>query len=185
MFEQLLGFVREASQEAVVQNPAVPDEHNEAVIQEAATTVQTGIQDIYQQQGAAGIKQLFQSADQGNTNSPQVQQLSGNFVDNLTSRLGISKGMAGGLAAMLIPMLLRKMMHHNSQGNTGSGFNMGNILGSILGGGALGGMFGGNSSQPQTGGGGMMSQIGASLGLDRDGDGDTDLNDLMSMFGKR
>jgi hypothetical protein len=61
---------------------------------------------------------------------------------------------------------------------------MGNILGSLLGGGALAGMIpgmGGHANQ-QSSGGGMLSNMGNKLGLDRDGDGDTDLQDLIGMF---
>lgn len=171
-----MNFVRQNSQEAVVQNPDVPSEQQEIVMQEAAGSVQTGIQQIYQQQGAAGVKQLFQSAAQGQTNSSQVQHLTSNFTDNITSKLGLSKGAAGALAAAIIPMLLRRMTQQNTPG-ADNGFSMGGLLSSIL---------GGSNKTGGTGtGGGMLGKLGASLGLDKDGDGDTDLNDLMSLFGKK
>lgn len=189
MFDQFLDFVRAESQQAVVANPDIPEEHNEAVIHAAATTVQQGVQQVYQDQGANGVKNMFQQVEQGNDKHPAVQQMSGNFMDNLAGKFGLSKMVAGGLAATLIPMLLRKMLNRG-QNSSVSGFNMGSILGGLLGGGAIGGMFGGNNSnvnnntntrQP----GGMLSNLGNSLGLDKDGDGDTDMQDLMAMFGKR
>lgn len=179
MFEQLMDFVRQQTQESVVQNPEVPNEHNEAVMQEAASSVQTGIQQIYQQQGASGVKQLFQSAEEGRTDAPQVQHLNSNFADNITSKLGIPKGAAMGIAMAVIPMLLRNMMKRG--GNQSGGFDLGSILGSVLGGGKSQAA----PNNPHSTGGGILGNLGASLGLDRDGDGDTDLNDLMAMFGKK
>lgn len=183
MFEQLMDFVRQQTQESVVQNPEVPNEHNEAVMQEAASSVHTGIQQIYQQQGASGVKQLFQSAEEGRTDAPQVQHLNNNFADNITNRLGIPKGAAMGMAMAIIPMLLRNMMHKGSGSSGGGGFDLGSILGSVLGKGN-----GNAAATGQKSNGGLMgnlSNIGASLGLDKDKDGDVDLNDLMGMFGKK
>lgn len=182
MLEQFMSLLRESSQDAIVQNPEVPNEHNEAVMQEAAGSLQTGLQQIYQTHGASGVKQLFESAEANRTDAPEVQQVSQHFADNITNKLGIPKGSAMSMAMAIIPMLLRNMMRKGS-GKSNGGFDLGSILGSVLGGG------GSRTATPgQKSSGGLMgnlSNIGASLGLDKDKDGDVDLNDLMSMFGKK
>jgi hypothetical protein len=71
-------------------------------------------------------------------------------------------------------MVLGQLMNRSRNADDSSGFSIGNILGSLMGG-----------SQTQSGGGGLMGNLnsmGTKFGLDKDGDGDTDLNDLMSMF---
>ncbi len=46
MFEQLMDLIKENSQEAVVSNPDVPNEHNEAVIQEAGNSITSTLQSM-------------------------------------------------------------------------------------------------------------------------------------------
>jgi hypothetical protein len=188
MFEQLMELVRESGQKTVVENPEVPNEHNEAVMQEATTSIQNGMQQIARTGGPGALKTLFQGVESGDHNNPQMQQLTNNVSGDLMQKLGLNSGIAKTIAISLIPMVLGKLMGRSRGAEQGSGFSMGNILGSLLGGGSLAnmipGMGGGGSTQQQSGGGGMLSNMGSKLGLDRDGDGDTDLQDLMGMFRK-
>jgi hypothetical protein len=183
MFDQLMELVRESGQQTVVQNPEVPNEHNEAVLQEATSTIQNSMQDMAQTGGPRALKTLFEGAEAGDTQNPAVQQVANNLSGNLMQKFGLNSGIAKSIAISLIPMVLGKLMGRARGADSNSGFSMGNILGSLLGGGALAGMIPGmGGSTQQQGGGGMLSNMGTKFGLDRDGDGDTDLNDLMSMF---
>jgi hypothetical protein len=68
------------------------------------------------------------------------------------------------------------MANKGGQGGAG-GFDLGGLIGSLTGGNLGGG------NQPSSGGlGGNLGSMGAKLGLDKDGDGDVDLNDLTKMF---
>jgi hypothetical protein len=174
MFNQLMELVRESGQQAVVENPAVPNEQNEAVMQEASASIYRGLQDTAQTGGPGALKNLFQSLQNGDTNNPGVQQVADHFSGNLMQKFGMNSGAAKSLAASLIPMVLGQLMNRSRNADDSSGFSIGNILGSLMGG-----------SQTQSGGGGLMGNLnsmGTKFGLDKDGDGDTDLNDLMSMF---
>ncbi len=182
-------LVRENGQQTVVKNPAVPNSQNEAVMQEASSSIFSGMQHMMQTGGPGALKSLFEGVQSGNTNHPAVQQVANDFSGNLMQKFGLDSGAAKALAISLIPMVLGKLMHRTQNAPQGSGFSIGSILGSLMGGGALGGLMGGGQSQQaQAQSGGMMgslSSMGAKMGLDKDGDGDTDLNDLMSMFGGR
>ena len=184
MFEQLLEMVQQQAQQSVVANPEVPNAHNEAVMNEAASSIQSGMQQMAQQGGPGAIKSLFEGVQNGDQSNPGVQQLSGNFAGNIMEKFGISKSTAMTIAASLIPVVLGKMMSRAKDPND-SGFNLSNILGSIMGGGA-------NNAQPQMAnaapgmaGGNMMdtiSSMATQFGMDKNGDGKTDLADLMKMF---
>lgn len=182
MFEQLLEMVQQQGQQSVVANPAVPNEQNDAVMGEAANSITATMQQMAQQGGPGAIKSLFEGVQSGDASHPAVQQVSDNFAGNIMEKFGLNSGVAKSIAISLIPMVLSKMMNRAKDPND-SGFNIGNILGSIMGGGA--------AAQPQmantnpTAGGNMMdtiSNMAAKFGMDKNGDGKTDLSDLMKMF---
>lgn len=165
-----MDMVRHSSQQAVVENPEVPNEQNDAVIQETGSSLMNSIKGMIQGGNLGGVMELMQSAQSGNTGSPAVQQISGNLTNDLAQKFGFSGGTAASIAASVIPAILAKL-----GSKPGGGFDIGAIMGMLNGGGAAGS------------GGGFMAQasaMGAKLGLDKDGDGDTDLNDIKQMFGK-
>lgn len=179
MLEQLQEIVRHVGQQTVVENPAVPNDQNEAVLQETNQSIFGGLQQMVQQQGVGGLTQLFQGVQGENAHAnPGVQQLSGNVAGNLTSKLGINSATAQQISTTMIPQVIGKLFHRTKDPND-KGLDIGSVLSS------LGAKTAGNTGGAQTGGlglGGMLNKVGGKLGLDKDGDGDTDLNDLMKMF---
>lgn len=164
-----MDMVRQSSQQAVVENPEVPNEQNEAVIQETGSSLLNSIKGMIQGGNLGNVMELMQSAQSGNTSSPVVQQISGNLSNDLAAKFGFSGGTAAKIAASVIPAILAKI-----GSKPGGGFDIGAIMGMLNGGSG-------------SGGGGFMAQasaVGAKLGLDKDGDGDVDLNDVKKMFGK-
>lgn len=181
MLEELMKMIQQQGQQAVVANPEVPNEHNEAVMQEASSSIMSGMTQMFQQGGPGALKSLFEGVQSGDSNNPAVQQLSSGFEGNIMEKFGISGGTAKTIAASLIPVVLGKLMNQAKDAN-GSGFDIGSILGSLTGGNPAA-----TGAGAPAGGGDMMStlsSLGASLGLDKNGDGKTDLSDLMKMFGK-
>lgn len=182
MLEQLLHLIKEHGQEAVVNNPQVPNEHNNAVLAEAGTAVAGTMQNALANGQTNEIQQLFNN---GTSNAvmanPLAQNMQSSFIESITSKLGISKGAAMGIAASLIPMVLSKLVHRTNSnapqdsgfslpglissltgGSSGGGSGIGNIVGQMTsmnnGGGGFGlqdvvnQVTGGNSGQPQQGG---------------------------------
>ncbi len=195
MFEQLQSLAGEIIPQALPQQAQQQGISESAVSQVASQSLFSGMQDILQQGGPSALKNLFQGASQGDTSNPQMQQMTEHFSGNLTQKLGIGSGMARTIAMAAIPMLLSHFFNRTKDPNNSS-FDITNILGSLMGGGmagGLGGMLGG--------GGGLGGMLGGMLGgntptsgnaqaqspglgglLDRNGDGKTDLNDLIAMF---
>jgi hypothetical protein len=170
MLDQLMQLVRESGQQSVIENPEVPNEHNEAVMQEAGSSIAGSVQNLMQTEGPGAVQSLLEGVQNGDTSHPAVQQVSNNFAGNLIQKFGLNSGAAQSVAASLIPLVLGKLA--NRAGGGGSGFNIGNILGSL----------GGGAGQAGGGALGGLSSVGAKLGLDKDGDGDVDLSDLGSIF---
>lgn len=178
MFEQLMQMIQQSGQQAVVENTEVPNEYNDAVMQEAQQSITSGLQGLA---STGELNTLMESAQgsQEVAGHPAVQQMSNNFMGSIMEKFGLNKGTAATIAAAIIPMVLSKMMNKNSgQQQQGGGFDLGGLLSSLIGGAAP------QQGQQQQAGGlmGNLSSIGAKMGLDKDGDGDVDLSDIAKMI---
>lgn len=168
MLDQLLQLVKSSADEAVIANPAVPNEHNEAVINEATNAVAGGLQDALANGNTKDVLSLLGGKSEANASNPLVNNISNNFMGGLMEKFGINSATATQIAGSLIPSVLGKLAKKtNDPGD--SSFNLPDILNSLTGGSASGLNLGG---------------ILGKFGLDKDGDGDVDFQDLSSMLSK-
>lgn len=112
MLEELMNIIQNKGQDAVVQNPAVPNEHNEAVLQSAGGSIMDTIKGMIANGQGDQVTQLA-----GNPSHPATQQMQQNFADNIMQKFGINGGAAKDIAASLIPSVLAQL----KGGNNGSG----------------------------------------------------------------
>lgn len=172
MFENLFNLVKEQGTDAVINNPAVPNEQNDAVLASATHSVAEELQGMLAGGGLQNILSLFGSggnnAGGGLTNNPIVSNIISNFTNKLTNNHGIDSNQAGGIASNLIPGVLSNLISKTNNPNDSS-FDINGIIGSLSGGGGAGG-FDLN---------GIMSKF-AGSGLDTDGDGQVELSDIVS-----
>lgn len=173
MLEELVNLIRQNGQQAVVENDAVPNEHNEAIMQQAQNSIMDGLSGMTKQGQISSLSESVQSGQA--ENNPAVQQISDNFMENIMQKFGINASTAASIASTLIPVVLSKMANGGNQGGAG-GFDLAGLISSVTQG------SGGSNTSPGGALGGNLSSIGAKLGLDKDGDGDVDLNDLTKMF---
>ncbi|KQS30650.1 hypothetical protein ASG33_09660 [Dyadobacter sp. Leaf189] len=173
MFDELFKIIQQSGQQAVVDNDQVPNEHNEDVLREAHTAVVNGLGNV---QASGKVDGLVNSVQSGSAQSnPAVQQISNNFMGSIMQKFGINASTASSIAAAVIPMVISKVIAgRGAQGGAG-GFDLGGLLGGLTGGASTGG-------NQNSGLGGQISSIGSKFGLDKDKDGDVDLNDLKKMF---
>jgi len=86
MFEQLTQLVQQFGNDAVVKNDAVPNEQNEAVMQEASNSIVDGLKNMAAEGNISDLSSLFQGNNASDTSNPVVQklteQLTGNLVKN-------------------------------------------------------------------------------------------------------
>lgn len=160
MWDQITQLIQQVSQQSVVDNPAVPNEHNESVIGEAKNTITQTLTDLTASGRADEAAAIVQTPGH-----PATQQIENNFAGNIMQKFGINSAAASGIAATLIPTILNAL--RGQAGNGAGGINIQQILQSL----------GGSGNLQAT-----LSGIGAKLGLDKDGDGDVDLSDLSKMF---
>jgi len=177
MLENLFNLIKEQGQEAVIDNPAVPNEQNHAVLASATSSVAEGLQGVLAGGGLSDIMSMFggthNSAASGSglsglLNNPIVGNIISSFTNKLTNQHGIAPDQASSIAGSLIPGVISKLITRTQDPND-SGFDMNNIIGSLTGG-AHGGGF---DLQ------GLLGKFGGA-GLDTDGDGKVELSDIIS-----
>ncbi len=169
MLEQILSLVQENSKEAVVGNPAVPNNLNGDVINSLMGSLVGGFQQEAQGGNIGGLVSLFA------TQNPSANSLSSNpivsgiiqqAVGSLIQKFGLNNSIASGIVSSVIPGVIASVIGKLNDPN--SGFDLGSLAGSLLG--------GGNSNN--SGGGFDMGMISDALA-----DGKIDMNDLMRIGG--
>lgn len=140
MFDNLLNLVKENAGDAIIKNPAIPNEHNDAAIE----TTSNSIMNTLKQQAASGnMNQLLEMFKGGNANAsnPVVNSVSQNVSTDLMGKFGIGKDAASGIAAQLIPTVMNQFVNKTNDPKDSS-FDLGGIMNSIggNGGGGIGGM---------------------------------------------
>lgn len=169
MEEQLLNLIKESAQDAVVNNPEVPNEKNDAVMQEAASSITGGLKQALAGGGFQDVLKTLGGKADASGDNPVVQNISGGFVDNLMKKFGLSGQSAQSIASSLIPMVMGKLAHKtNDPGD--SQFDLGGIFSHLT-----GGKTSGLNLE------GMLQSLGGG-GLDKDHDGDVDFKDVTQMI---
>lgn len=146
MLENLLSLVKEHAGDAIINNPAIPNERNDDAIQEAFGSIFSGLKGAMANGGAANISSLF-SDHQNIASSPIAQNIQGGFVESLVSKFGINGAQASSIASSLIPTVLQKFAHKTNDPNDSS-FDLQGIIGSLTG-----------DGQTAGGGGGLMDMV--------------------------
>ncbi|MCU0334597.1 MAG: hypothetical protein MUF62_06045 [Chitinophagaceae bacterium] len=172
MLDNLLQLVKDFGENEVVNNPAIPNEHNNAVMSEAGMAVAGTLQQALASGNVQEVLAMFQQGDADVMSNPLAQQAQGSFMDSITSKLGIDKGAAAGVAGSLLPMIMNALVKRtNSQAPEDSGFDLSSLIGSLTGGGQPGGQGGLDI-------GGLINQFTGQGG--QGGAGGFDLNNIIN-----
>ena len=133
MLENLLDLIKQHAGNAIVDNPAIPNEHNDAAIAVAGTSITDTLKGMIASGNTQDVVNLFNHQGGDIANTPAAQQISGNFIQNLMNKFGLGQGAASGIAASVIPAVLQKLVHKTNDPNDNS-FDIQSIIGSLLGG---------------------------------------------------
>lgn len=166
MFDQLLDLVKKHAGDAIVNNPDIPNEKNDEVINDASTSITSGLQGMLSQGGMNDILKMF--GGQGGSTNAVSSGISGGFIQNLMDKFGLDKKQAGNVADKVVPGVLDDMVSKTNDPQDKS-FDIQSILNNLS-----GGKTSGVNAQ------GLLDKVKG--GLDLDGDGDTDLQDLKALF---
>lgn len=172
MLEELSKLVKQYGNQAVVNNNAVPNELNEGVMDEASTSIFSGLQNIISEGGTEKIGELFQGNNAGSTANPVVKQLTEQLSGNLGEKFGLNSNAASGVASDLIPKVLGSLIGKAKNPNDKS-FEISDLVNSLSGG-------AGNTAVMDA-----IQKYGGQFGLDQNNDGKVDMGDAMEALNKK
>ncbi|PWK18888.1 hypothetical protein LV89_04023 [Arcicella aurantiaca] len=134
MLEQLMGLIQDHSQDAIVNNPAIPNEHNNDAMQTILGAITGGMQQQAQsgQGGLAGLAGLLggQAGNGGSglMSNPIVAGIAQQAIGGLMQKFGLGNSAASGIVAQVLPGVLGSMISKTNDPNDNS-FNMTDIMG--------------------------------------------------------
>ncbi|MBK8088295.1 MAG: DUF937 domain-containing protein [Chitinophagaceae bacterium] len=169
MLEQLFNLVKEQAGAAIINNPDIPNERNEEAVADVTNSVAGGLQNALAGGQFKDVLKLLGGQGGDLQNNPMANQLSGNAISSLMDKFGLNQGQAGSIVSNLLPGVLQNLISKTNNPNDNS-FDLQSIFSSLT-----GGKTGGLDLQ------GLLGKVTQGGGLDRDGDGDTDLNDVINM----
>lgn len=165
----LFDLIKSQAETLLNNEPSVSPSQNTQIFEEAQNTVVTGLKNM----SPGELEMLSEETVNGTLgHHPKIQGISNSFAENISSKLGLDSTVAWNIASAIIPGILGKITGKG----TGAGLNLESILGGLTG--------NGNNTPGQQNGGilDQLTGLGKQLGLDKDGDGDIDLDDLKKIF---
>lgn len=180
MLENLFNLIKGEAHQEIIDNPAIPNEHNNQAVGTVTESIFSGLQGALSGGGLQSVLNLFSGKEQAGIQNPLVGGIANNVVKSLMSKFGIDNPIAQGIASSLVPKVLGNLVNKTKDPND-NGFDMNGIIGSLIGGGNHGG---GAVQLPGQAGGVNFNNILSNLmsgGIDRDKDGKVEISDLIAM----
>jgi hypothetical protein len=168
MLEQLFNLVKEQAGSSIINNPDIPDEQNDEAVADVTNNIAGGLQQALAGGQFKDVLSLLGGRGGDLQSNPLAGQLSGNATQSLMEKFNLNQNQAGGIVSNLLPGVLQKFISKTNDPGDNS-FDLQGIFNSLT-----GGKTGSLDLQ------GMLGRV-TQGGLDKDGDGDTDLNDIINM----
>jgi hypothetical protein len=129
MLDNLLNLIKENAGDAIINNPAIPNEHNDAACETAANAIFKGLQGQIAKGGLKSVTDLFNQG--GNVAShPAIKNIEQNLSGDMMAKFGLDKAAVGNIVSSLLPVVMSKLVSKtNDPGD--SSFNLDGILGSL------------------------------------------------------
>ncbi len=167
MFENLINLVRQNAGEAVINNPSIPNEKNEEAVETAGNSILGTLKNALAGGNISDVLGYFKNGGQGSTSL--VQDATNNYAQDLRNRFGLDPTEANNTASKVVPKTMEQLAAKTADPSDNS-FNIQDIFNKLS-----GNKTSGMNIE------GMLNKFGGGK-LDKDGDGDVDLQDLKGMF---
>lgn len=167
MLDNLMDLVRKYTGSAVNENPAIPNDKNEAASEAAGSSILNTLKNAL---GAGKIGDVLGYFKNGGSGSPGlVDEAKGNYARELQEKFGINPSDADDVAGKVVPQTMNELAEKTADPNDNR-FNIQDIFNKLSGG--------------KTSGLNIQEKLNSFTGgkFDKDGDGDLDLQDLKAMF---
>lgn len=164
MLDNLLELVKQYAGDAIINNPAIPNERNDEAIETATSSIFDGLKNAASNGNITDVVGMFNGGSNVAT-SDITQNIQGNFISNLMQKFGLDANTASGIASSLIPIVLSKLVHKTNDANDNS-FDLQSIISKVTGGNfdlqSIIGQFTGNqnnNTNSSSNGGGILDSL--------------------------
>ncbi len=165
MLDNLFDLVKSYAGNAIINNPAIPNEHNDAAISVASSSIFDTLKNAATSGNIGDVMSMFTGGSGNAASSPLAGLMQNNMVQGLIQKFGLEQGAASNVAGELLPNVLQNLVHKTNDPNDSS-FNIQDIISKVSGGAGgfdigslLSGFTGGDHQQQQNNGGGMLDSI--------------------------
>jgi hypothetical protein len=117
MLERLIKLVQENSADDIVRNPEVPNEFNNAAVQDIAKQILNGLQGQASKGNMQDIMLMFQGSPASISGNPVVSQLISGATRSLSTRFGVSPQAASLITNSLIPVVMKQFVNKTNDPN--------------------------------------------------------------------
>ena len=128
MLENLLALVKENAGDSIINNPAIPNQHNDAAIQTATGGIIDQLKSFTLSNGIGDITKMFSGGDVAN--HPLTGNIKNNVSSELMKKFGVNASQATGIVESLIPKVMSSFVNKTNDVNDKS-FNLQDVIGSI------------------------------------------------------
>ena len=167
MLENLLNLIRQNAGSVINNNPAIPNERNEEAVEATGTSIMDTLKNALSGGGLNSILGMLGKGEATATH-PVVQQATGDVANKLSAQFGLDPVQAGSIAGELVPNVMNQMAQKTADPNDNK-FDPQDMMNNLT-----DGKTSGVNIQ------GLLSKF--KTGLDKDGDGDVDLQDLKGLL---
>jgi len=132
MLEQLIKLVQQNSGDDIVKNPEVPNEFNNAAIQDVAKQILNGLQGQASKGNMQDIMLMFQGSRSSIIGNPVVSQLISSATRSLSTRFGVSPQAASQITNSLIPAVMKQFANKTNDPDDND-FNLLDVVKNVTG----------------------------------------------------
>jgi len=116
MMDQLVKLVEQNAGDAIIRNTAIPDQFNNAAIQEVASSIFNTLQGQVAQGNMQQVISMFQSGMSQNAmaSNPMITQMISNVAATFASKFGISSSQAYSIVSNLLPTVMNQFVQRTN-----------------------------------------------------------------------
>jgi uncharacterized protein (DUF2267 family) len=146
MLDQLLKLVEQNAGDAIVNNQAVPNQFNNAAVQEVASNIFSGLQGQVAQGNMQQVVSMFKGQSTSSiANNPMISNMITQVAGSLAQKFGVSPQAAQSIASNLLPQVMNQFVTKTNDPNDGDfdlqdmmrsfsgnqGLDIGNVIGQV------------------------------------------------------
>lgn len=132
MLDTLMNLVRQQSGDAIVNNPAIPNENNNVAMESVMSGILGGLQQQATDGNIGGLLSTVLGQQSTSAQNPVIGGIINNVTGKLAEQVGISPQVASSVAAAVVPMVLSRLFSKATDPNDSS-VDVGSIMGAATG----------------------------------------------------